>query len=444
MVAMENMVTIEGLTPKGYGYTQKLEIPKTLPQDEVVIERLKKGRARCLEVIKPSPLRVLPRCAHFPVCGGCKVQQMEMGAQLRWKEGKVVNAFSLCGTPRFLPIIASPGEYEWRNKMEFSFSEDKAGNRYLGLIMQEGKGKVFNVERCHLSNPWMSELLQEVRKWWAEENIPAYKPHRNSGTLRGLILREGITTKDRMVILHVSGNPEGALHQKQVESFKKAVLKFTPEEGYFSAFILIQQAIKGQRTEFYEIHLAGKDMIREKIGDKLFLISPRSFFQPNTLQAAHLYGRAIELLELKGEETVYDLYCGTGTLSILASPFAKRVIGVELSKEACLDANLNISINKITNVEIFNGDVAEVLQKGFPPADAVLVDPPRTGLSKGAIGEVCRLNPKKILYVSCNFQTCAIDVLEFIQAGYHLEVVQPIDQFPHTYHVESIALLTKE
>ena len=441
---MEKTVTIEGLTPKGYGFTQKLEIPKTLPQDEVVVEPLKKGRARCLEVVKPSPLRVTPRCSHFPICGGCKVQQMEMSAQLRWKEGKVKNAFAVCGSPTFLPIIGSPQEFEWRNKMEFSFSEDKAGNRYLGLIMQEGKGKVFNVERCHLANRWMSEILEPVRHWWTKENIAAFKPHRNSGTLRGLILREGSTTKDRMVILHVSGNPEDALHQNQIKSFKEAVLKFTPEEGYFSAFILIQQAIKGQPTQFFEIHLAGQEMIREKIGDKLFLISPRSFFQPNTLQAAHLYQRAIELLELKGDEVVYDLYCGTGTLSILTAPFAKKVIGVELSKEACLDANLNLSINKVENVEIFNGDVAEVLRRGFPPADAVLVDPPRTGLSKQAIQEVCRLNPKKILYVSCNFQTQAVDVLEFIQAGYHLEVVQPVDQFPHTYHVESIALLTKE
>lgn len=443
---MEKLVTIEGLTSKGYGYTQNLEVPKTLPHEEVQIEVLKKGRGRLLNVIKPSPLRVSPRCSHFPICGGCKLQQMEIAAQNRWKEEKVFKAFSQCGTPRFLPIIPSPKAYEWRNKMEFSFSEDKAQNKYLGLIMQEGKGKVFNVERCYLANLWMSELLQKVRHWWESEKLSAFKPMRNSGSLRGLILREGMTTKDRMIILHVSGRPEDALTQKHIRSFKEMALKFTPEEegAHLSVFILIQQAIKGKPTEFFEMHLAGKDMIRERMDGKLFLISPRSFFQPNTFQAEHLYKRAIELLELTQEETVYDLYCGTATLSLFASPLAKRVIGVELSKEACLDANQNISINKIDNVEIFNGDVAAVLQKGFPPADVVMVDPPRTGLSKEAIAEILKLNPKKILYISCNFQTCAIDVLEFIKAGYDLKVVQPIDQFPHTYHVESIALLVKE
>lgn len=192
------------------------------------------------------------------------------------------------------------------------------------------------------------------------------------------------------------------------------------------------------------MHLGGKEMIRERLEGQLFLISPRSFFQPNTLQAACLYRRGIELLELTKEETLYDLYCGTGTLAIFAAPYVKKVIGVELSKEACLDANQNISINKIENVEIFNGDVASVLKGGFPPADVVMVDPPRTGLGKEAIGEIIKLNPKKILYISCNYQTCAIDVLDFIESGYHLRIVQPIDQFPHTYHVESIALLTKE
>ena len=440
----EKIVQIEGLTSKGYGFHHTLEIPKTLPGEEVKILPIKKDQGKLLEVLKTSPLRVVPRCSHFPICGGCKLQQMDYEAQLRWKEGKVRNAFSSFTHTRFLPILPSATTYEWRNKMEFSFSSDQAGRTYLGLIMQDGHGKVFNVERCWLANSWMSQILTPLRQWWVNEGLSAYKHHQNRGTLRSLFLREGVTTSDRMIMLHVSGNPEDAMTQKQIQSFKEAALKFTPEEGYLSAFILIQQAIKGQKTEFFEMHLAGRDMIREKLQDKIFLISPRSFFQPNTLQAAALYQRGLELLQLKGDETVYDLYCGTGTIGIFASSFAKRIIGVEISKEACLDANQNIAINKIENVTIHNGDVGTVLKGDFPAADAVMVDPPRIGLTPDAIQEIIKLKPKKILYISCNFLTCANNVLDFIQAGYHLEVIQPVDQFPHTYHVEVIALLTKE
>lgn len=239
---MEKIVTIEGLTQKGYGFAEKIDVPKTLPQEEVQIEVVKKGRGRLLEIVKPSPLRVDPKCSHFPICGGCKLQMMPFEAQNKWKEEKVQKAFSQYENVTFLPIIASPQSFEWRNKMDFSFSEDKAQNKYLGLIMQEGKGKVFNIERCYLANSWMSGFLKEVRHWWENENVRAYKPHRNSGTLRGLILREGMTTGDRMIILHVSGNPEDALHQKQIQSFKEAALKFTPDapDAYISIFILIQ------------------------------------------------------------------------------------------------------------------------------------------------------------------------------------------------------------
>jgi 23S rRNA (uracil1939-C5)-methyltransferase len=438
---IEKTVTMDALTSQGFGAAGSLEVPKTLPQEEVLVQLKKRHRGEMLSVLKPSPLRVSPKCVHFPICGGCKVQQMDYEAQIKWKEEKVKAAFP--GVQVF-PIIASLDVFEWRNKMEFTFSSDKAGQRYLGLIMQEGRAKVFNIERCHLAKPWMSEILGAVRHWWEKEGLTAYKHSHNQGTLRTLCLREGMTTADRMVILHVSGNPEDAMSQQHIQSFKETVLKFTPEGANLSVFILIQQSIPGQQTEFFEMHLAGSDMIRERLENKLFLISPRSFFQPNTKQAAILYHKGLELLALKGTETVYDLYCGTATLGLFASAQAKQVIGVEISKEACLDANQNIAINKIENMTIYNGDVSTILKGDFPAADVVMVDPPRTGLSKEAIVEIIKLKPTKILYISCNFLTCANNVLDFIQAGYHLKIVQPIDQFPHTYHVEVIALLTKE
>lgn len=438
MHCVEKTVLVDGLTESGYGYSSKIEIPKSLPGEELRIE-VRKERGKILSILKPSPMRVEPRCTHFPICGGCKIQEMEPLAQSRWKEEKVRKHFPECST-----ILAPPQSYEWRNKMEFSFSEDKAQNRYLGLIMQDSKGKVFNVERCHLASPWMSGILAPVRTWWEETGLRAYKHNQNTGTLRSLFLREGMTTGDRMAMLHVSGNPEDALTQNQMQSFKEVCLKWTPEGGNLAVFILIQLAMKGQKTQFFEIHLSGRDMIREELGGKLFLISPRSFFQPNTLQAGVLYQKGIDLLDLQGDETVYDLYCGTGTLGIFASAQAKQVIGVEISKEACLDANQNVAINKIENVRIVNGDVGKVLSGDFPPADVVMVDPPRAGLSDGAIQHILRLNPKKILYISCHLESLAKNVLNFTQFGYNISAVQPVDQFPHTYHVETLVYLKKE
>ena len=207
---VEKIIRIEQLNSKGYGLADSLEVPKTLPDEEVVVQLVKRDRGKLLSVIKPSPLRVVPRCDHFAVCGGCKIQEMEYEAQTAWKEQLVK---SLLKPQEFLPIIPSPLIYDWRNKMEFTFSSDKAGHKFLGLIMQEGNGKVVNLQRCHLARSWMSQILEPIRQWWEDEQLTAYKHTQNKGTLRSLFLREGMTTNDRMVMLHVSGNPEDAMSE---------------------------------------------------------------------------------------------------------------------------------------------------------------------------------------------------------------------------------------
>ncbi|MFQ5730028.1 MAG: class I SAM-dependent RNA methyltransferase, partial [Waddliaceae bacterium] len=285
---------------------------------------------------------------------------------------------------------------------------------------------------------------------------------RNSGSLRNLIVREGIRTGDRMVNLVVSGNPEYALKKHHLESFvafvRAAVEPVDPEKK-LSLFLTIHQVQKGKPTDFYEMHLHGPDHIREILWIKTdpaedpvpltFTISPAAFFQPNTQQAEQLYSIALKMAIIPKHAVVYDLYCGTGTLGICVARRAHQVVGIELSPESAHDARYNASENGLENVEILTGAVHEKLEEirqkeQFPSPDLVMVDPPRAGLDSVALKHIVRLNPPKILYISCNPATQAENVADFVKGGYRLQTMQSIDQFPHTVHIENIVVLIKE
>lgn len=250
-------------------------------------------------------------------------------------------------------------------------------------------------------------------------------------------------------MLTVSGNPEFALHKPELSSF---CALFDEED---SVYLRIHQAIKGQPTEFYEMHLKGPESITETLTISLdlnappskvdFQISPTAFFQPNTKQALLLYNEALRLAELTKDDVVYDLYCGTGTLGLLAARFVKSVFGIELSRESSLDGRENAKRNGITNVEILTGSVGDVLKDrhAHEPPTVVLLDPPRSGLDPSSLKEVLSLKCPKIVYISCNPASQARDVKELIQAGYRLVYLQPVDQFPNTPHIENIAVLLK-
>ena len=343
--------------------------------------------------------------------------------------------------------------------MEFSFSASAAGERYLGLVMNGGRGKAFNLTECHLVHSWFADCVKAVKSWWDKSTLQAYHPYKNSGSLRTLTVREGQRTGDRMVILTVSGNPDYALNRGQLEELVAVLRKsIEPQESasHLSLFLRIQQIAKGSRTSFFEMHLYGTDSIREQLtiatGDSAppttltFTISPAAFFQPNTRQAERLYATALNLVSIDSTSVVYDLYCGTGTLGMCAASQAKQVIGIELSPEAVLDAKGNAAQNRIDNIEFLGGDVGEVLarireQGSHPLPDLVMVDPPRAGLGEQAIHQILSLKPKTILYVSCNPATQATDVAAFLEKGYQIGPVQPVDQFPHTIHIENILVL---
>ncbi|HSX25901.1 MAG TPA: 23S rRNA (uracil(1939)-C(5))-methyltransferase RlmD [Chlamydiales bacterium] len=446
--------SIQKFTSRGYGIARidggtEFEVAHTLPGDQILFEltRVKRSpkKGRLLEVLASSPDRVEPRCLHARTCGGCCWQQMAYEAQLRQKEERVRHAFK--GHPT-LPIIPCENPWGYRNKMEFSFSENRAGMRFLGLMIAQAEPYVFNVTECHLTSRWFTDVLGAVRTWWESSGLKAYYPPNDAGSLRYLTLREGVRTGQKMAILNVSGNPEFALTRAHLAGCAAAVRGALAPEESIAIFLRIHQTKKGRPTQFFEMHLHGPDHILEELhleGGKLtFKISPISFFQPNTLQAEKLYNAALSLLPKS--PVIYDLYCGTGTLGMAAARFAKQVVGIELSPESVIDAQENLVRNGIQNAVIHQGDVGKVLTQlmgrpDFIRPDAVIVDPPRAGLDDLALHHLKNLLPRSIVYISCNPLTQAENIEALVKAGYRLEKLQPVDQFPHTYHIENIALL---
>ncbi len=447
----EVLVSVTGLNRRGWGVStpSKMEVVGGVPGDTLKVKLQKKKRstwhATLLEVMTPSPLRVPLRCAHAPSCGGCSWQQIQYQEQLLEKERRVKTLFPSIPCE---PIVACQDPWGYRNKMEFSFSQNRAGDFFLGLILAGTRGHVFNLIECHLVSPWYAALLKEVRTWWQNSSLLAYKMD-NTGSLRTLIVREGKRTGDKLVFLTVSGNPDYALNPVQLHTFIEAVKASVPDKSALSIFLRIQQIHKGSPTQFFEMHLFGKDHLLEKLSlsrDFFFKISPTSFFQPNTAQAEVLYKVAFSKVSWP-KKHVLDLYAGTSTLGIIAASMAERVTSIEINPHACFDAESNKELNGLSNLEILCGDVGEKLQElmnrlDFTPPDLILLDPPRTGLDSIALTHLKTLSSPEILYISCNPETQAANVQELIAFGYCIKKLQPIDQFPHTPHIENIVLLS--
>lgn len=470
-------VSITSLSKKGNGVgfielqsgiKSEVHVPFTMLGDRInaSFSRKRSGvyQGKLEEVLQPAADRVVPLCTHFGVCGGCRWQHIPYEMQTKGKEEIIHRAFAHLMTPQvdFHSIIASDHPWRYRNKMEFSFSNDAAKNNYLGLIMDAGRGKVVNLTECHLVETWFIDCLKAVRQWWEDSELGAYHPPSNRGALRTLTLREGLRTGDRMAMLTVSGNPDYALHKHQLDGFVAAVRQaIEPEnsESKLSIFLRIQQLTKGIATNFYEMLLYGPDHIREILHIQReseeaptslqFHISPVAFFQPNTTQGEKIYSSALQMIDIPKDAVIYDLYCGTGTLGICAAKFAKLVVGIELSPEAALDAKANVALNGLDNVVIIAGDVGKKLgvlqtEHQIPLPDIVMVDPPRVGLDPEALQNLLTLRPPLILYVSCNYMTQVANIALLVEQGYHIVAIQPVDQFPQTYHIENIVLLSRE
>jgi len=374
-------------------------------------------------------------CAHIHECGGCRFQDTDYSVQLAQKQRVVSEIFKPFPVESIVPC-AHPWRY--RNKMEFSFSQNKAGEKFLGLILRGSRCKVFNLKECLIASSWFAKTVQSVRAWWEKSSLRAYHFHKGEGSLRTLILREVKHTGDRMVLLTVSGNPNFSLTRSALHGFVEALGTPSP-----SIFLRIQQCLKGSPTQFYEMHLGGNTHIQEELhidGRRLFFnISPTSFFQPNTFQAETLYAKALAMIEPQG--SVFDLYAGTATIGMILAQKVDSVTAIELNPHAIFDAQANAALNGISNLQLLCGDVGKVLNELHAMPDIVFVDPPRVGLDVRALQNVHRLHSRQILYISCNPTTQAANILAW--PDYQIVKIQPIDQFPHTPHIENIVLLER-
>jgi len=419
-------------------------VRRGLPGDTVRarVTKVKRSHAEALavEVVEPSDKRVEAPCAHYPACGGCRFQDLAYDAQLQAKHEQVGDALRRIGgiaEPLLEPILPAESQFFYRNKLEYSFTSTPAGPA-LGFHKAGRWDEVLEVEKCWLTTDLGNALRNAVRDWAREERLEPYDQAEHTGYLRHLVVREGRNTGQVLVQL-VTAAGERFDRDQFVE-----VLRRFPEVRS------IQWAVNETPAEVTNLPttlLWGDEAIEEVLRGLRFRVRPNAFLQTNTAMAEQLYGLAGEFAALTGGETVYDLYCGIGTIGLTLASSALTVWGVEVSEESVACALENADLNGISNAAFFAGETADALAElreraGDP--DVVVVDPPRAGLSNKAVRRIGRLEAPRIVYVSCNPTTLAGNVKELASSwGYTLERVRPVDMFPHTPHVESVSLLVK-
>jgi 23S rRNA (uracil1939-C5)-methyltransferase len=419
-------------------------VRRGLPGDRVRarVTKVKRGFAEALatDVLEPSPHRVEAPCAHYPACGGCRFQDLDYAVQAQAKEDQVRDALTRIGgivDPPLEPILPAASPFHYRNKMEYSFTQTPEGPA-LGLHRAGRWDEVLEIEKCWLTTDLGNAIRNAVRDWAREEGLVAYDQAEHTGYLRHLILREGRNTGQVLVMLVTAPG------EKFERGYLVEVLTRFPEVRS------IHWAVNDQPSEVTNLPstvLWGDDAIEEEILGLRFRVRPNAFLQTNTEMAEKLYELAVEYAALTGNETVYDLYCGTGTIGIALARNALTVWGVEISEEAVACALENVELNSIGNAAFFAGNVGqsieELLERAGPP-DVVVVDPPRAGLAGKALKRTGELAAPRLVYVSCNPTTLASDVKVLrAEYGYDLVRAKPVDMFPHTPHVETVALLTR-
>ena len=421
-----------------------LFVKRGLPGDTVRarVTNVKRSHAEALalEVVEPGPERVEAPCAHYPTCGGCRFQDLAYDAQVAAKEMQVADAFRrLAGLPDapLQPIVPAASIFHYRNKMEYSFAQLEDGPT-LGLHKAGRWDEVLEIEKCWLTTDLGNAIRNTAQDWAREERLVAYDQADHRGYLRHLVVREGRNTGQALVQL-VTAPGERFEREHFVE-----VLRRFPEVRSIHWSVNDRPAeVTNLPTEL----LWGEDAIEEELLGLRFRVRPNAFLQTNTQMAERLYGLAIEGAELTGDQTVWDLYCGIGTIGLAMASQALTVWGVEVSEESVACALENADLNGITNAAFFAGNVGEVVEElrdRTGPPDVVVVDPPRAGLAGKALRRLGRIGAPRIVYVSCNPTTLAGDVKQLReQWGYELERARPVDMFPHTPHVECVAVLNR-
>jgi 23S rRNA (uracil1939-C5)-methyltransferase len=423
------------------------------------LTKIKKSyaEARVEEIIKPSNLRIKARCKFFGACGGCKQQDLDYETQVKFKQQQVEEIFNKMGGLKdfkFEKILTSDKVFFYRNKMEFSFAEKRwltsaeiESNKILekdfalGLHIPRIFDKVINIDECFLQSELSNKILNFTRKFFKERNVSIYSTKTHEGFLRNLVIKHSHHSDDLMVNLVTSSENDDLL-----QNYKEMLLAEIPQITTIVNNINLKKA--SVAIGDYEKVLYGTGFIYDSIGRYKFRISSNSFFQTNTLQAEKLYQTALDFAEMNGDETVYDLYSGAGTISIFISDHCKEVYAFETVESALRDAEENAKLNNISMVHFIKADLYKsflpiVEDKKLSKPDLIILDPPRSGMHKNTVNDVLNMSPKKIVYVSCNPTTQVRDIKLFAEAGYRLFKIKPVDMFPHTFHIENVALLIK-
>jgi 23S rRNA (uracil1939-C5)-methyltransferase len=441
-------LTIDSLAYGGNGVARLngfvVFVRRGLPGDRVRarVTKVKRNHAEALatEVVEPSPLRVDAPCAHYPACGGCRFQDLAYEVQARTKHEWVADSLRRLGgipEPPLEEIVPAVEVFHYRNKVEYSFTQTPDGPA-PGFHRAGRWDEVLPIDKCWLTSETMNAVRDTVTRWAREEKLVAYDQATQEGYLRHLVLREGVNTQQLLVQL-VTAPGELADPDYLVE-----LLRGHPEVRS------IHWAVNDTPAEVTNLPtrlLWGDEAIEERMLDMRFRIRPNAFLQTNTLMAERLYELAREYAALTGEETVYDLYCGIGTIALVLARDALTVWGVEVSEESVACALENADLNGVANAAFFADEVGasleELAERAGPP-DVAVVDPPRAGLSGKALRRLARLEAKRIVYVSCNPTTLASDVKALAgDWGYRLVRARAVDMFPHTPHVETVALLER-
>ncbi|MES2558787.1 MAG: 23S rRNA (uracil(1939)-C(5))-methyltransferase RlmD [Bacteroidota bacterium] len=427
-------------------------VPGDVVDLRVTSSRKKVNFGKVEKIITPSPDRVEPFCSHFGICGGCKWQQMSYEAQLRFKNQQVLDAFERIGKfpfPPFLPIVGSAKTQGYRNKLEYSFTDRKwlnevsdkeqmteSEHKGLGFHVPGRFDKVLDIDHCYHQPDPSNQIRLAIRDFAIQAGHTFHNAHSQEGFMRNIIIRNASTGEWMVVVIFKEDDQD------------KIIPLMTHVQQLFPQITSLLYVINGKMNDTIHdlpVHVfAGKDHLVERLGDTVFHIGAKSFFQTNTDQTINLYNVTRDFAGLTGSENVYDLYTGVGTIALYVAEQAAQVVGIEYVEQAIVDARHNAALNENTNTHFYAGDMKDVLndeliaRHGKP--DVVISDPPRAGMDEKVIQKLMEVAPAKIVYVSCNPATQARDIA-LMQELYEVTKVQPVDMFPHTHHVENVALL---